>query len=50
MWMLVVGSRPTQFRNEDFLLRDQLFESKFLQFVELRTIFVGDGMNFLKAN
>ena len=42
--------RPTQFRDEDFLFVDQLFESKFLQFVKLRTIFVGDGRNFLKSN
>ena len=50
IWRLVVSSRQTQFRDEDFSFVDQLFESKFLQFVELRTIFVGDGRNFLKSN
>ena len=50
IFRLVVSSRQTQFRDEDFLFVDQLFESKFLQFVELRTIFVGDGRNFLKLN
>ena len=50
MRRLVVGSRPTQFRGEYFLFAEQLFESKFLQFVELRTIFVGDGGNSLKSN
>ena len=34
IWRLVVGSRPTHIRDEDFLFGDKLFESKFLQFVE----------------
>ena len=46
MWKLVVGSRPTQLRDEHFLFVDQLFESKFLQFVDVRTIFVEDGRDF----
>ena len=50
IWRFVVSSRPTQIQDEDFEFVDELFESKFLQFVELRTIFVGDGRNFLKSN
>ena len=44
----MVGSRPTQFRDENFLLGAQLFESKFVQFVDIRTIFVEDEKDFIK--